>query len=102
MAVTIERKADFHILVFHAELNIFSVRDDFDSLQSLSQEALSQLMIDLSAVQDFDSAGLQLLLYLQQHLKAEQPVRWIGLDNPVVAKVLGLFRFDFTSVAGEA
>jgi anti-anti-sigma regulatory factor len=102
MAVSIERKADFHILVFHAELNIFSVRDDFDSLQSLAQEALSQLMIDLSAVQDFDSAGLQLLLYLQQTLKPEQPLRWIGLDNPVIAKVLGLFRLELNAVAEEA
>lgn len=102
MAVTIERKADFHILVFHAELNIFSVRDDFDSLQSLSQEELSQLMIDLTAVQDFDSAGLQLLLYLQRQLKVQQPMRWIGLDNPVIAKVLGLFRLELDAVAAEA
>ncbi len=101
MAVTIERKADFHILVFHAELNIFSVRDDFDSLQSLSQEELSQLMIDLTAVQDFDSAGLQLLLYLQRQLKVQQPMRWIGLDNPVIAKVLGLFRLELDAVAAE-
>lgn len=97
MAVTIERKADFHILVFSAELSIFSVRDDFDSLKTLSQEAVSQLMIDLSAVQDFDSAGLQLLLYLRQQLQAEQPLRWLGLDNPVIGKVLALFRLDLAA-----
>jgi len=97
MAVTIERKADFHILVFSAELSIFSVRDDFDSLKTLSQEAVSQLMIDLSAVQDFDSAGLQLLLYLRQQLQAEQPLRWLGLDNPVISKVLTLFRLDLAA-----
>ncbi len=98
MAVTIERKADFHILVFSAELSIFSVRDDFDSLKTLSQEAVSQLMIDLSHVQDFDSAGLQLLLYLRQQLQSEQPLRWLGLDNPVISKVLTLFRLDLTAM----
>ncbi len=74
MAVTIERKADFHILVFSAELSIFSVRDDFDS------------------------AGLQLLLYLRQQLQSEQPLRWLGLDNPVISKVLTLFRLDLTAM----
>lgn len=97
MAVTIERKADFHILVFSAELSIFSVRDDFDSLKTLSQEAVSQLMIDLSAVQDFDSAGLQLLLYLREQLQPEQPLRWLGLDNPVISKLLALFRLDLAA-----
>lgn len=102
MAVMIERKADFHILVFSSELCIFSVRDDFDSLKTLEHEAVSQLIIDLSAVQDFDSAGLQLLLFIRDRLQSGQDIRWLGLENPVVSKVLALFRLDLAQQTEEA
>lgn len=95
MALQLERKADFHIVTFSEELNIFTAKDDYDALQGLTQEALSQLMFDLSQVVDFDSAGLQLLLWARQHLKPEQPAHWIGLDNPVIAKVLQLFHLQW-------
>jgi len=101
MTVAIERKADFHILLFSAELNIFTVRDDLDSLKTLAEEVISQLIIDVSAVQDFDSAGLQLLLYLQFRLQAEQSTNWIGLDNPVISKVQALFGLDRISAMAE-
>lgn len=101
MAVLIERKADFHILQFQQELNIFSVRDDFDSLQVLRHEALAQLIIDLSAVQDFDTAGLQLLLWLRENL---QPLSlcWLGLDNPPVQQVTALYRLQLADQSAEA
>lgn len=95
MALQLERKADFHIVTFGEELNIFTAKDDFEALQGLTQEALSQLMFDLSQVVDFDSAGLQLLLWARQQLQPEQPAHWIGLDNPVIAKVLQLFQLQW-------
>lgn len=95
MALQLERKADFHIVLFGEELNIFTAKDDFEALQGLTQEALSQLMFDLSQVADFDSAGLQLLLWAHQQLQPEQPAHWIGVDNPVIDRVLQLFQMSW-------
>lgn len=95
MALQLERKADFHIVLFGEELNIFTAKDDFEALQGLTQEALSQLMFDLSQVTDFDSAGLQLLLWAHQQLQPELPAHWIGVDNPVIARVLQLFQMSW-------
>lgn len=92
MAISLERKADFYILSFGPELNIFTVGEDFASVQALQHESISQLMFDVSQVSDFDSAGLQLLLWLRQYLRSDEPIRWIGLDNPVIAKVADLFQ----------
>lgn len=99
MALQIERKADFHILSFSKELNIFSVRDDFETIKPLAQELISQLLIDVSEVEDFDTAGLQLLAWMHSHIAVEESIRWLGEDNPVVTKLVGLFSQDACSLS---
>lgn len=96
MALQLERTADAHLIKFGSELNIFTVKEDFEALQCLQHESLSTLMIDLSQVGDFDSAGLQLLLWLRQHLSTEQPIHWMGLDNQIICKVTDLFRLSLS------
>lgn len=96
MAAQLERTANSHLIRFGPELNIFTVKEDFDALQCLQHEALSTLVIDLSQVGDFDSAGLQLLLWLRQHLSTEQPIHWMGLDNEIICKVTDLFRLSLS------
>lgn len=96
MAAQLERTANSHLIRFGPELNIFTVKEDFDALQCLQHEALSTLVIDLSQVGDFDSAGLQLLLWLRQHLLSEQPIHWMGLDNEIIRKVTELFRLSLS------
>lgn len=97
MALLLERKADFHIVTFGAELNIFTVKEDFDALQCLQHEAISKLMLDLSQIGDFDSAGLQLLLWLRAQLLTEEPIHWVGLDNEIICKVTDLFRLTLSN-----
>jgi anti-anti-sigma regulatory factor len=91
MALQIERKADFHIFNFSKELNIFSVKDDFESIKPLTQELISQLLIDISEVEDFDTAGLQLLAWVHSHIPVEGSIQWLGEDNPAITKLVELF-----------
>ncbi len=96
MALQVERTADTHLLRFGPELNIFTVKEDFEALQCLQHEAISKLMLDLSEIGDFDSAGLQLLLWIRAHLPTTQPIQWLGLDNEVISKVTRLFRLSLS------
>ncbi len=91
MSVVISQQADFQLLAFDGELTIFNVRDSFDALSQALQDKPEKVIADVSAITDFDSAGLQLLLWLQQWL-VPGTVVVTGSDNPVVARVLTLYQ----------
>jgi anti-anti-sigma factor len=57
-------------------------------LQSLG--AAEQLDIDLSAITELDTSGVQLMLMLQREArKLDKPLRWVG-HSPTATRVLDL------------
>ena len=66
MTIQITPKADFLVVEFGHDLTIFTVRDCYEALKRLAAMTMEKVILDLSAVNDFDSSGLQLLLWLMQ------------------------------------
>lgn len=96
MSVQITPKADFLVVEFGHDLTIFTVRDCYEALKRLAAMTMEKVILDLSAVNDFDSSGLQLLLWLMQHHK-DKNFTLTHSDNPVVSRVLQLYSLDFNS-----
>lgn len=97
MSLTFSRQADFHILAFDSELTIFTVGDSYQQICQALPQAPEKVIVDLTALLDFDTAGLQLLLWMQQRWLAEN---WLaengqlvitGADNPVVSRLTELY-----------
>ncbi|MFB2654481.1 STAS domain-containing protein [Shewanella seohaensis] len=99
MAVQVERKANFLILTFSDELNIFTVREHWEVLMALRGEPVSQLLVDVSAVTDLDTAGIQLLAWFCHQLPVEESRQFLGGDNPVVSRLVTLFSPEAPSLA---
>lgn len=79
-----------------AELNIYQAAECAADLRRLLADpvyAQAQLLLDLSQVQELDTAGLQLLIQVQRHCASrEAPLRFVK-PSPVVremAQLLGL------------
>ncbi|MFC4653496.1 STAS domain-containing protein [Rheinheimera marina] len=94
MTVQITPKADFLVVEFDQDFSIFSVRDYYSSLLKLADLPQENIILDLCAVQDFDSSGLQLLLWLRQHWPEKHFTLTHG-DNPAVSRVLDLYKTEF-------
>lgn len=92
MAVTISQKADFTVAEFDGDLTIFNVRDCYDALQPMLATAPSKIILDLVAVQDFDSAGLQLLLWLQSRCQQAEQFTLTLENNEAVGRLLALYQ----------
>ncbi|WP_031569633.1 STAS domain-containing protein [Rheinheimera texasensis] len=93
MAVVITPKADFLVVEFEQDLSIFAVNELFESLKSVPQADADKVILDLTAVSEFDSAGLQLLLWLQHSAPAKSFTLSHG-DNPTVLRVLNLYNLN--------
>jgi anti-anti-sigma factor len=96
MSVQITPKADFLVVEFGHDLTIFNVRDCYEALKKLADLTLEKVILDLSAVNDFDSSGVQLLLWLMQHYK-DKDFTLTHSDNPAVTRVFQLYSLDFNS-----
>ncbi|MCU1719422.1 lipid asymmetry maintenance protein MlaB [Pseudomonas sp. 5P_3.1_Bac2] len=93
------------ICALSGEFNIYSAQRLKGELLALLAEQNS-LDIDLSGVDDFDSAALQLLLLLKREaLQGERELRLTG-HSPVICEVLDLLNLraelDAPAQAGEA
>jgi anti-anti-sigma factor len=98
MSVQITPKADFLVVEFGHDLTIFTVRDCYEALKKLAALAMEKVILDLSAVNDFDSSGVQLVLWLiQQH--PDKNFTLTHSDNPAVSRVFQLYSLDFGSDA---
>ncbi|OBP14379.1 hypothetical protein A5320_11405 [Rheinheimera sp. SA_1] len=91
MPLSMTQKADFVIAEFDTELTIFNVREAHDLLQAGLAKLPSRLILDVTALQDLDSAGLQLLLWtLEQVHSPAQAVISAG-DNPQFRRLSELY-----------
>lgn len=93
MAVVMTPKADFLVIEFEQDLSIFTVGELYESLKTLPQQAADKVILDLTAVSEFDSAGLQLLLWLQHSAPGKTFTLSHG-DNPTVLRVLHLYNLN--------
>lgn len=94
MALRITQKADFTVAEFEGDLTIFNVRDYFDALQPMLAAEPQKIILDLVAVQDFDSAGLQLLLWLQSKCQQAEQFTLALEDNEAIGRVLALYQLQ--------
>lgn len=91
MAIILTNKADFTVAECDGELTIFFVSELYQQIRSLQQAQPTKLLVDLTAVQDFDSAGLQLLLWLKSRLIKTDFFQLLIDENDVVGKLLTLY-----------
>jgi anti-anti-sigma factor len=96
MTIQITPKADFLVVEFGHDLTIFTVRDCHDVLKKLSTMPMEKVILDLSAVNDFDSAGMQLLLWVIQH-NADKTFSVVYGDNSTVSNVFQLYSLNLGS-----
>lgn len=91
MPVVMTQKADFVIAEFDAELTIFNVREAHGLLVAGLANNPQRLILDVSALQDMDSAGMQLLLWtLSQVMLPAQAIISAG-DNPQFQRISELY-----------
>lgn len=91
MPLSMSQKADFLIAEFDSELTIFNVREAHSLLQAGLAKQPERLILDVTALQDLDSAGLQLLLWtLAQVQPPAQAVISAG-DNPQFNRLSELY-----------
>lgn len=91
MPLTMTNKADFVVAEFESELTIFNVREAHSLLAVGLEKAPDRLILDVTALQEIDSAGLQLLLWtLAQVLPPAQAIISAG-DNPQFNRLTELY-----------
>ncbi|RVU37543.1 anti-sigma factor antagonist [Rheinheimera riviphila] len=91
MPLTMTQKADFVIAEFDTELTIFNVREAHSILQAGLAKAPDRLILDVTALQDLDSAGLQLLLWTLAQVRAPAQAVISAGDNPQFSRVSDLY-----------
>lgn len=94
-------------VVFHidGECSIYRAAELAASLQAWLQQVppdTSVLTLDLSQVQELDSAGLQLLLSLQRSVQEQQRCLQLTDVSPAVRAVLQLLQPDLLPLHGAA
>ena len=99
MTIEIRKQDDAATLVsIQEEMTIYNVLRQKDELFPLLESG-QDLQIDLSAVTEIDSAGMQLLLFLKHEAsKQASALNLIGHSQPVV-EVVGLF--NLTAFFGD-
>jgi len=87
-----------HVLRIEGEMTIYRATELKDSLlQAVAEQAVVE--VDLSAVSEFDSAGLQLLMLAKRVAQAAQRELRLVNHSPAVVDVLQLF--DLAAFFGD-
>ncbi|MEJ6472707.1 STAS domain-containing protein [Pseudoalteromonas piscicida] len=94
MAVDVSQKADFTIIECSDECNIFYVHALYPSFQTVVDAQPSKVIVDLTSVQDIDTAGLQLLLWLKKQLPASSELLITTGDNQPVLDFMSLYQLN--------
>ncbi|WP_404342335.1 lipid asymmetry maintenance protein MlaB [Pseudoalteromonas mariniglutinosa] len=94
MAVSVSKKADYIVVECQSECNIFYVHELYQSLQAVIDEKPAKVIVDLSQVEDVDTAGIQLLLWFKQQLAATCELTFILGDSQTVGELLTLYQLD--------
>lgn len=94
MSVSVSSLADFNIAECSGELTVVQISEAYSIFQQLVGRSPSNLMVDLSQLNDFDSAALQLMLWLKAAVDDACQLQFIVADNDVVTKVLDLYQLS--------
>ncbi|MBE4620708.1 STAS domain-containing protein [Vibrio navarrensis] len=94
MPISILQKADFTVIEFDGELTIFTVHEVFSTLLPITESLPRKIIADLSAVVDFDSSGLQLLLWFAEQCLGESELTVTLGDNDVIHALLQLYQLS--------
>ncbi|GAA0362919.1 hypothetical protein GCM10009092_29160 [Bowmanella denitrificans] len=94
MAINLFNKADFTVVECDGELSIFNVREAFLQLSELAEQPPEKLILDLSSLLEFDSAGMQLCWWLKSRMPEHTEFVLSMADNDVVQKVFALYQLD--------
>jgi anti-anti-sigma factor len=93
MTLRIERTDDGYQLAFSGELGIFQVADYHRELLENCPPA-ARLRVDLTAVDELDSAGLQLLLALEKQVQSQRGSLCVSGQSEAVASALQRFNLS--------
>lgn len=102
MSVSVASLADFNIAECSGELTVVQISEAYSIFQELVGRSPSNLMVDLSQLEDFDSAALQLMLWLKTAVDDACQLQFIVADNDAVMKVLDLYQLSEQFTAIEA
>lgn len=91
MPVQLSHKADFLVAELPAELTIFNVREVYQALMPFWQSDSLKLILDVANLEELDSSGVQLLLWLLSKITAPAQCIVSGTDNAVFLKISTLY-----------
>lgn len=95
MTVSISQTADFQVFGFSKDLTIFNVHECLEQLKPVLGSKPEKALLDLSAVEDIDTAGLQLVWWLLLQFQQQGMAKVTGADNGAVQRLLDIYQFEF-------
>ncbi|WP_306521363.1 STAS domain-containing protein [Rheinheimera sp.] len=95
MTVQLSHKADFLVAELPNELTIFNVREVYQALQPFWQSDSLKLILDVASLEELDSAGVQLLLWLVSQIHAPAQLIVSGADNDAFARISALYALQW-------
>jgi anti-sigma B factor antagonist len=101
MNLKIEKKDESTHITIDGDLNIYTVRDAYNSLSEERDIFAQELVLDLALVGDLDTAGVQLILYLRKKIANTNAFRIIHATGTASAtlSLLGLQGLSSPEVA---
>lgn len=87
MAITRKKGKDQSILVFDGEITIYTVAQIKEELFAEQESFSPQVTLDLQAVTEIDTAGVQLLLFLKKNVEAASRKISITKTNELIDTV---------------
>lgn len=95
MAITCKSVKDQSILVFDGEVTIYTVAQLKEELFVEQKNLSSQVALDLQAVTEIDTAGVQLLLFLKKAMASASKKVAIIKTNELVDSVFATLDVNF-------
>ncbi len=90
MNISMQPYEDGLSLKLVGEMTIYTAQESYQALLSHRESVVGDLYLDLSEVSEMDTAGVQLLLYLDRHMLPNHHIH-ILQSNPSVDTVLNLY-----------
>jgi anti-anti-sigma factor len=95
MAITRKKGKDNSVLIFEGELTIYTVSHLKDELFTEQDSLSEKIALDLHAVTEIDTAGVQLLLFAQKIFTAASKQVVVSKSNELIEAVFT--RLDVSS-----
>lgn len=95
MAITRKKGKDQSVLVFDGEITIYTVSQLKEELFAGQDNLSPNVALDLQAVTEIDTAGVQLLLFLKKNMTAASRKIAITKTNELVDSVFNTLDVNF-------